>query len=100
MNYHNYVLFYLFIFIRLFLETESFIPAGRLAHSSVLVEKKLYFIGGVLPNRFCSNEVFYLDVSQQFNIQAPPWNDLTPNSGMPFKSCWGTVSSTVVNNEQ
>ncbi|CAI2188797.1 2679_t:CDS:2 [Funneliformis geosporum] len=26
---------------------ESFIPAGRLAHSSVLVERKLYFFGGL-----------------------------------------------------
>src|SRR5687767_3913175 len=91
-----YVSFYLIIFIKLFLflEVESFTPVGRLAHTSVLVENKIYFFGGVLDNGFCSNEVFYLDVSQPFNMGAPQWNDLTQNSGLPFKSCWATASSS------
>jgi N-acetylneuraminic acid mutarotase len=97
---NNYVPFYLFFIIYLFLEIESFTPIGRLAHSSVLVENKLYFFGGALNNSFCSNEVFYLDVSQPFNIQAPLWNDITPNAGIPFRSCWGTASLSNINNEQ
>ena len=100
MTYHNYVSFYLFFIIYLFVEIESFTPVGRMAHSSVLVGKKIYFFGGVLDSKFCSNEVFYIDVSQPFNIQVPLWNDLTPNAGIPFKSCWGTVSLSDINNEQ
>src|SRR3954454_13619442 len=101
MTYYNYVSFYLSIFIYLFLKVESFTPTAHLSHSSVLVKNKLYFFGGITElERFCSNDVFYLDVSQPFNIQAPPWNDLTPNAGMPFKSCYGTVSLSNINNEQ
>src|SRR3954447_14665434 len=94
---YSYISFYLIVFICLFFEVESFTPLGRLAHSSVLAENKLYFFGGALNDGSCSNEVFYLDVSQPFNIQVPLWNDLTPNAGIPFKSCWGTAS---INNEQ
>jgi len=100
MNYYNNILFYLFFIIYLFLEIESFTPIGRFSHSSVLVGNKLYFFGGVLNDRFCSNEVLYLDVSQPFNIQAPLWNDITPNAGIPFRSCWGTASLSNINNEQ
>jgi N-acetylneuraminic acid mutarotase len=96
-----YISFYLYVFICLIFKVESFTPAGRYSHSSVLVGNKLYFFGGVLQDGFCSNEVFYLDVTQPFNIQVPSWNDLTPNSGMPFKGCWGTVSLlSDINNEQ
>jgi hypothetical protein len=97
MTNYNYIFLYLFFYHYLFLKIESFTPAGRLAHSSVLVGKKIYFFGGVLDDSFGSNEVFYLDVSQPFNIDIPPWNDLTPKAGIPFKSYWGTVSS--INNE-
>src|ERR1051326_8398248 len=99
MPYHNYVLFYLFFIIYLFLEIESFTPVGRIAHSSVLVENKLYFFGGI-DGSFISNEVFYLDVSRPFNIQAPPWNDLTSSAGIPFKSSWAAASLSNINNEQ
>ncbi|CAI2179065.1 17390_t:CDS:10 [Funneliformis geosporum] len=75
---------------------ESFTPVGRIAHSSVLAENKLYFFGGVIDDKACSNEVFYLDVSQPFVTETPPWTDLTLNSGIPLKSCWGTVSSNEV----
>jgi N-acetylneuraminic acid mutarotase len=100
MTNHKYVPFYLFFIIYLFLEIESFTPIGRFVHSSVLVENKLYFFGGEIGGIFCSNEVFYLDVSQPFNIQAPLWNDITPNAGIPFRSCWGTASLSNINNEQ
>ena len=98
MPYHNYVLFYLFFIIYLFLEVESSTSAGRLAHTSVLVGNKLYFFGGITDTS--SNEVFYLDVSQPFNIQVPPWNDLTPSAGIPFKSSWAAASLSDINNEK
>ena len=68
MIYNNHISVYLCIFICLFLEVESFTPAGRYGHASVLVESKLYIFGGVLDSGFSSNEVFYLDLSQPFNI--------------------------------
>ncbi|CAG8777307.1 10220_t:CDS:2, partial [Gigaspora margarita] len=45
-------------------------------HTSVLVDKKLYFSGGDNLNGSL-NDFFYLDVSQQFNITSLPWNDIT-----------------------
>src|SRR4051812_24130105 len=47
MTYYNYISFYLCIFICLILKVESFTPTARHSHSSVLVENKLYFFGGV-----------------------------------------------------
>jgi len=76
----------------LFFRVEPFTPVGRLAHSSVLVGNKLYFFGGANNSGYCSNKVFYLDVSISFNSKVPPWVDLTQNAGIPFRSCWGTVS--------
>ena len=76
MNHHNYISFYLFfIFILgyLFLEIESLTPGGRCAHSSVLVGNKIYFFGGQRNINSYSNEAFYLDVSQPFNIASPPY---------------------------
>ncbi|CAI2168470.1 3647_t:CDS:2 [Funneliformis geosporum] len=63
-----------------------------LAHSSALVGNKLYFFGGERDDGFCTNEVFYLDASQSFNLVNPPWVDLTLNAGLLFRSCWATVS--------
>ncbi|CAI2179346.1 953_t:CDS:2 [Funneliformis geosporum] len=96
MTYKNYKLVNIFMLIYFFFGVESFTPVGRIAHSSVLAENKLYFFGGVIDDKACSNEVFYLDVSQPFVTETPPWTDLTLNSGIPLKSCWGTVSSNEV----
>ncbi|CAG8722938.1 27554_t:CDS:2, partial [Racocetra persica] len=59
-------------------------PEGRGGHESVQVNDKLYFMGGsrlILqsnPKRYnLSNEVFYLDLSSQFNNRNPPFVDLT-----------------------
>src|SRR5688572_7367817 len=98
MTCYNYILFYLIFYHYLFLKIESFTPVGRLAHSSALAGNKLYFFGGVivvLPyGSTMFNEVFYLDVSQPFNMAEPQWYDLTPNSRIPFQSSWGTTSSS------
>ena len=40
------------------------------SHSSILVGDKIYFLGGV-TNTGVSNEVFYLDLSQSFNVTNP-----------------------------
>jgi len=91
MNYLKYIYFYFLIFIHASLEDKIFTPRGRLGHSSVLVENKLYFFGGYRTDG-CVDEVFALDLSESFNLTAPPWIDLKSSVGMPFNSCWGTVS--------
>src|SRR6266540_4049551 len=84
-------LYLIFILSYLFFRVESFTPEGRIGHSSVLVGNKIYFFGGKNIN-VCTNEVFYLDVSKPFDSSTPTWIDLTHDAGMPFRSCWGTVS--------
>ncbi|CAI2176260.1 10323_t:CDS:2 [Funneliformis geosporum] len=88
---YNKLLKLCFITIIIYLyKVESFNPVGRNAHSSVLVGNRIYFFGG--RNEItCTNEVFYLDVSQRFNSELPPWTDLTLNSGMNFRGCWATA---------
>ncbi|CAI2181951.1 5156_t:CDS:2 [Funneliformis geosporum] len=94
MTYNKFKLLNLFIFLLsyLFFKVGSFTPEGRLAHSTVLVDNKLYFFGGYVDNaKSCTNQVFYLDLSQYFDLTAPPWISLTQISEIPFKSCWGTA---------
>ena len=80
----------------IFFEVESFTPAGRLSHSSVLVGNKIYFFGGALDYIRNSDEVFYLDVSKSFDIANPPWVDLT---SIPFASEWATVALDDLKND-
>ena len=83
MTYDNHIFIYLcliFVLSHIFIGVDSFIPIKRLAHSSVLVGNKIYFFGGSQGHSGCSNEVFYLDVSQSFDVATPPWNDLTPSA--------------------
>ncbi|RIA96169.1 hypothetical protein C1645_733472 [Glomus cerebriforme] len=79
------------------IEVESF--GERVGHSSIFVGTKLYFFGGIQMNSFCSDEVFYLDVSKTFNIASPPWVDLTATAKMPFGSSMTTMSLIYINNE-
>jgi len=44
-----------------------------------------------------SNELFYLNVSQPFNLENPPWVEL-PSAVIPFKSSYATVSLIDLNN--
>src|ERR1043165_1545821 len=92
MTYHNHISFYFFLilFIYPFIEVETFTPSGRIGHSSVYVKNKLYFFGGFTGNG-TTNEVFYLDVSQQFHIETPPFTDITEKQGIPFNSSFGTA---------
>ncbi|CAI2165241.1 13565_t:CDS:2 [Funneliformis geosporum] len=84
----NFILILSYLFLRVY----SFIPEGRSAHSTVLIDNKLYFFGGFVENaKSCTNQVFYLDLSQSFDLIAPPWVSLTQNAGILFKSCRGTA---------
>ncbi|CAI2168662.1 18854_t:CDS:2, partial [Funneliformis geosporum] len=73
-------------------EVKSFIPAEQYGQSSVLVGTKLYFFGGNRGFTLLSNEVFYLDVSQSFTSEIPPWVDLTSSAAIPFGSSAAAVS--------
>ncbi|CAG8593563.1 14612_t:CDS:2, partial [Cetraspora pellucida] len=66
-------------------------PEGRGGHESVQVNNKLYFMGGsrLIPNsnlkRYnLSDEVFYLDLSSQFDTENPPFVDLTNGTSRMF----------------
>ncbi|CAI2174742.1 4226_t:CDS:2 [Funneliformis geosporum] len=94
-------LFITFVICSTFLRVESFTPKGRLAHSSVLVEDKLYFFGGAgsgtnIELSQIAREIFYLDVSKPFDIKIPSWTEL---SNIPFGSIWATVVSNNINND-
>ncbi|CAI2174023.1 5959_t:CDS:2 [Funneliformis geosporum] len=73
---------------------EPFTPLGRMGHSTILDENKLYFFGGQ-SNIDCSNEVFYLDLSQRFNVENLQWTDLTLNSEIAFKNNYVSFKSLV-----
>ncbi len=98
MAFHNYISYYLFfiLFVHPFFGVETVTPLGRLGHSAVLIENKLYFFGGEINFYVCLNDVLYLDVSQR----SPPFFNVTGSEGMPFKGCWGTFLLSEVNNEQ
>src|SRR2546429_6929227 len=72
----------------------SLIPVDRFSQSSVLVDKKIYFFGGVSDHtpRFSPilNQIIYLDVSKTFNITNPPFEEI-PNVSIPFGSAFATL---------
>jgi hypothetical protein len=96
-NVNVLYLFIIFILNHLLLEVRSFTPLGRFAHTSVLVENKLYFLGGVKDNAETSDEIFHLDVSKQFKASAPSW--VEPTIKIPFRSSFANVAMSNINNE-
>src|SRR6266498_2872843 len=93
-NHVTFYLFFNFIFSYLFFEVESFVPLGRIAHTAITVDNKLYFFGGVDINRYDTSEVFYLDLTKPFDAVAPSWNDISASSAIPFRSAWAAVTLT------
>src|SRR3954453_17397222 len=84
----NYFFIFCLIFL-LFHGGESFTPPGRFGHSSVLIDDKLYFFGGKVDNG-TSNDAFYLDLSQIFSVDNPPW---MATAAIPFESSFAGVAS-------
>ncbi len=98
---NNYVTFYLlinFIFGYSFFEVESFVLLGRLAHTAITVDNKLYFFGGVDVSNIFTTDIFYLDLTKLFNAVAPSWNDISASSAIPFRSTWAAIALTSNNN--
>ncbi|CAG8477789.1 16811_t:CDS:2 [Acaulospora colombiana] len=63
---------------------EPFAPEPRSQHSSVLVDSKLYVLGGKLSDQSISSELFYLDLSKSFTTSNVPWKNLP---SIPVQSC-------------
>src|SRR5438045_2989964 len=95
----KHIFIYSLYFFVLIYGVESFVPIERLGHSSVLVGDRLYFFGGERPDIY-SNEVFYLNLSQSFDVGNPPWNDLTPKAAISFGSSFATSALDNMNNDQ
>ncbi|CAB4442540.1 unnamed protein product [Rhizophagus irregularis] len=96
----NIIIYYL-LYIFSLSYVESFTPAARAVHSSVFIESnnRLYFLGGEINGNIPVNEVFYLDVSKNFDTVSPPWTDLTPAAAIPFRSSWAGVSDISINGD-
>src|SRR5688572_20727570 len=91
-----YIIFMVGFMLLVVPEVEPFSPAGRSGHSSVLVGDKIYFFGGELDENRNSDEIFYLDVSESFEMESPPWVQLT---GIPFGSSWARSEERRVGKE-
>src|ERR1044072_5980313 len=59
------------------LVVESATNDARYAHSSAIVNDKLYIFGGRTDSTQESDDMFYLDLTQTFNIRALSWRELT-----------------------
>ncbi|KAF0557814.1 galactose oxidase [Gigaspora margarita] len=93
----------IFILSRNVLYGHSLKPEPRGGHMATLVNNKIYFMGGSRPipknspewnqthQYILSDEVFYLDLSSQFNIDSPPFTNLSDISRMPFGSEKGST---------
>ncbi|CAG8573901.1 17343_t:CDS:2 [Racocetra fulgida] len=84
---------------RLFIANATSTPSARFAHTSVLVNSKLYFIGGELQNGAgVSKELFFLDLSVPFDTSSPQWTDLSTTSPAPVNNSWCSASLGGSNN--
>src|ERR1044072_5308700 len=72
---------------------ESLIPTDRSAQSSVIVNERIYFLGGtsskVSKNSTVLDQILYLDVSKPFNTENPPFEE-SPVP-IPFGSIFATA---------
>ncbi|KAF0559897.1 galactose oxidase [Gigaspora margarita] len=93
----------IFILSQNVLYGHSFKPEPRGGHMATLVNDRIYFMGGSRPipknsavwsqihQYNLSDEVFNLDLSSSFNVDLPPFTDLSDNSRIPFGSEKGTA---------
>src|SRR5437763_1934796 len=89
MNMNNMMkIFFLMIILSIGIG-DSLIPTRRHAHSSVLVDKRIYFFGGEYGGPVPLNQILYLDVSKPFSIENPPFEE-SPAS-IPFGSSYATA---------
>ncbi|CAB4426717.1 unnamed protein product [Rhizophagus irregularis] len=72
---------------------QSLVPVERYAHSSVLVDKKLFFFGGYSGHSLKTSknldQIIYLDISKPFNTANPPFEEISKT--IPFGSSYATA---------
>ncbi|CAG8777054.1 11129_t:CDS:2, partial [Dentiscutata erythropus] len=79
----------------------AFKPAGRIYQDSVLVEDKIYFLGGLNGANIGTSDLFYLNISSPFSSVNLKWTDLTSVAPIPVKSAFapacigGNKNSTI-----
>ncbi|CAG8542543.1 13636_t:CDS:2, partial [Dentiscutata heterogama] len=99
----SHVLLLYIVFFHSTEHVESFTPSPRYSASSILVNSKLYFFGGLGKNsdgsEGCQNSVFYLDISSSFSTSdSIPWTDLTSIAAPPVATCWQVSAVDSSNN--
>ncbi|KAF0424522.1 galactose oxidase [Gigaspora margarita] len=89
-------LFFALYFISIFLVSCQFIPTPRYLQTSVLVNNsKWYIFGGDFGNSIYTNEILYLDLSNSFDVNSPPWHK--DQIGSSFKYSFSTSCVSVDN---
>ncbi|CAG8814579.1 33415_t:CDS:2, partial [Racocetra persica] len=90
------------LFLNLFITiTIAYTPASRYYQGSVIIENKIYFLGGIDISGKGTSDLFYLDVSFPFNSANPKWTDLTSVAPIPVTSAFapscvgGSNNSTI-----
>ncbi|CAG8555317.1 2238_t:CDS:2 [Ambispora leptoticha] len=63
--------------------TAYYSPAPRLNHATGLIGDKAYFFGGKFSQETYYNDLFYLDLSVNFNQSSPPFVDLKDIPDIP-----------------
>ncbi|GBC05232.1 hypothetical protein RclHR1_06110006 [Rhizophagus clarus] len=103
MNFINYLyakktllIFNILVLGIFVIKIDSFV-GERVGHSTVLIDSKLYFFGGIKIDSYCSDEIFYLDVSKSFDIDSPPWKKLIDYTKIPFASASAAMSLVNIN---
>src|SRR5688572_16154875 len=61
---------------------------SRFAQASIIINDKLYIIGGQQSRQRGSNDVFYLDLTKSFDVQDPQWIETL---GLPLESAWANA---------
>ncbi|RHZ88690.1 hypothetical protein Glove_21g313 [Diversispora epigaea] len=84
----EYFIYFLIISQSWIISIYSFKSPQILAHSTALIDKKLYFIGGFNSETDDRTPFFYLDLNQSFNISSPAYVYL---EGPPVKIAWATA---------
>ncbi|CAG8723349.1 13337_t:CDS:2, partial [Racocetra fulgida] len=78
--------------------TAAFTPASRIYQGSVIIENKIYFLGGLNIANVGTSDLFYLDISSPFSTENLRWSNLAP---IPVKSAFspsclgGSNNSTI-----
>ncbi|GBC34951.1 hypothetical protein GLOIN_2v1524939 [Rhizophagus irregularis DAOM 181602=DAOM 197198] len=90
MNINNIKIFFLLIILSIEIG-QSVIPVERYSLSSVLIDKRIYFLGGESyhhspKNSTTLDQILYLDISKPFNTLNPPF-EILPNT-IPFGSSY------------